>query len=170
MLGELKGLPQTECKCEKCQSYCNYRPCWGTVEEIEKLINAGYANRLMLDFYSNKNIDNSLIIVPALKGYEGKKTPFNPIGICTFYNEITGLCEIHDLKPIEGKISNHDDKKELKTLDVHAILIEDWLTLEGKSLIERWQEITGCNSSQNVGYNITDFCDFLSSILKRYDV
>ena len=31
---------------------CKYRPCWGTPEELEKIIEAGFSNRLMMDYWA----------------------------------------------------------------------------------------------------------------------
>ena len=65
----------------------------------------------MLDYYEgeleNKIIQYTEILSPALKGYEGDNAPFWPVGRCTFYTD-DGLCEIHDIKPTEGCVVNHD--------------------------------------------------------------
>ena len=39
------GRKPTVCRCEKCKSQC-HTPCLGTPEDIQKLMDAGYADRL----------------------------------------------------------------------------------------------------------------------------
>jgi hypothetical protein len=43
--------------CEKGISMCHMRPCWGTVEDFRKIIKAGHAKKLMIDYYSTKTIN-----------------------------------------------------------------------------------------------------------------
>ena len=41
------GRVPTVCNCERCKAQC-HTPCLGTPEDIERLIDAGYGNRLTL--------------------------------------------------------------------------------------------------------------------------
>lgn len=86
------GKKLISCKCQLCKSQC-MQPCKGTPEDIKKLIDAGYGDRLM-----QVNVFGIDIITP--KYDEDKKS-------CTFFTN--GLCELHDLelKPTEGKLSHH---------------------------------------------------------------
>ena len=94
----------SNCDCKRCQSMC-YTPCCGTPEEIEKIMEAGYGDRLCLDDWPGEVTD----IHPALKGYEGGFAPYSVSTKegCTFWKE--GKCELHDkgLKPLGGKYAHH---------------------------------------------------------------
>ena len=94
------GRKPTACSCDRCKSQC-HTPCLGTPEDIEKLIDAGYRDRLaptswfagMLMGVINRPIE---MVQPKVEN-----------GWCTFYHD--GLCELHDkgLKPTEGRLSHH---------------------------------------------------------------
>lgn len=92
----------SECHCARCQQMCHV-PCLGTPEDIEKLVDAGYADRLRPTEW----------LVASLIGLaDGPISMIQPEvvnGWCTFYHN--GLCELHDkgLKPTEGRLSRHDD-------------------------------------------------------------
>lgn len=96
------GKKQTNCKCQLCKSQCRH-PCLGTPEDIAKLINTGYSNRLMIINWAgaqdlgvyNKDV---AMVTPKLDKEKGA---------CTFFTD--GLCELHDLglKPTEGRLSHH---------------------------------------------------------------
>jgi hypothetical protein len=161
----LEEIPQSECTCDVCKNSCQFRPCWGTPSNIKKLIEHGYAKRLMLDWWGDEDGDhhNVLLIVPALVGSEGAPAPFNPIGICTFFrNE---LCEIHQIKPIEGKIVSHDNISDKH--GVHKRIALSWDTEEGKQLVKEWKEIVGCDEDINDPTSIIDMFDFVLETLKR---
>lgn len=123
------------CSCEICVRMCETRPCWGTPEDIEKIINAGFGKRLMLDYWCDTPDIN--LLCPAIVGYENKNAPFWPNGRCTFLNE-KGLCELHDLglKPTEGKVAIHGKKDE----DTHYEVAKTWKNEKGKILIKLWRE------------------------------
>lgn len=137
---KLSMIKNIECKCSICQRYCQQKPCWGTPEDIMKLIGSGYANRLMLNYYIKTKDENIYFPSPAVKGYEGKPAPFWPGGTCTFYNLETGLCEIHSLKPLEGKTVYHGSSEG----NTHILIVSTWNTEDAQTLRVKWQEITGC--------------------------
>ena len=137
---KLSIIKNIECKCSICQRYCQQKPCWGTPEDIKKLIGSGYANRLMLNYYTKTKGENVYFPSTAVKGYEGKPAPFWPGGICTFYNFETGLCEIHTLKPLEGKTVYHESSEE----NTHILIVSTWDTEDAQIVRVKWQEITGC--------------------------
>lgn len=94
------GRKPTACSCEKCKSQCR-TPCLGTPEDIERLIDAGYKDRLAptewLVGMLFGVIDRPGLMVQAKV----------EDGWCTFYHD--GKCELHEqgLKPTEGKLSHH---------------------------------------------------------------
>lgn len=126
---------ETQCQCDICVSMCNNRPCWPTPKEAEKLIDEGYGNRLMLDYFFGK--ENSIdILSPASKGSEGISAPHLPQG-CTFFDGRS--CELHDkgFKPLEGRVDSckNDDNS------VHEDIVEMWDSDEGRIVVERWIEL-----------------------------
>ena len=125
-----------ECKCKICVEMCNYRPCWPTPNEARKLIDAGYSDRLMVDWYSDDESEIIYILVPALVGYEGERAPWWPEGTCTFLKN--DLCEIHDLKPKEGREIDHTSSYDF-CAELHKKIIHMWDNDDCKNLIERWE-------------------------------
>jgi hypothetical protein len=89
---------------------CKDRPCWGTPEDIKKIIDAGFRDRLMFDYWSGD--PDIYMLAPALVGYEGKNAPWWPNGKCTFLDQ-NDRCELHDLnlKPLEGRVACCPDKR-----------------------------------------------------------
>lgn len=70
--GSIKDFPTdySDCQgCEKGMKFCQ-RPCWPTPEEAKRLIDAGYGDRLMVDFWAGSN--PHMILCPANPGYESK--------------------------------------------------------------------------------------------------
>ena len=126
----------TSCMCDECKQMCQ-RPCWPTPEEAKKLIDAGYASRLMEDYWYRSEGDIK-ILCPALKGYENRFTPFWPIGQCTFQDE-NGMCELHDkgLKPLEGRESLCHDRTPENLRDK---IVAIWDSSEAQKLVEEWEK------------------------------
>ena len=133
-------LKEPHCDCDKCKGMCK-RPCWPTPKEAKKLIDSGYAKRLMLDYWAAE--PNIYIVCPALKGYEGKETPYWPSGEkgCTFQDS-KGLCEIHDkkLKPIEGRVAHHSEIGNGSGLDLHKAVAKLWNSKEGRDIVLLWKQ------------------------------
>lgn len=100
------GRKPIECKCQKCKQQCK-TPCLGTPEDILRLINAGYKERLAITHWwvgiARGKLDFPVIMIQARQEENG---------YCTFYHD--GLCELHDLglKPTEGRLSHHSITKE----------------------------------------------------------
>lgn len=94
------GRKPVECKCQQCKMQC-VTPCLGTPEDIEKLIEAGYKDRLSVTEWAVGKllgkIDYTISMVQAIQTDNG----------CTFFHD--GLCELHSLglKPTEGRLSHH---------------------------------------------------------------
>lgn len=122
------------CQCKECQEMCD-RPCWPTPSEAKALIEAGYRNRLMMDYWARRGGDIE-IVSPALKGYEGKYAPFWPSGSCTFFKD--GLCELHNLnlKPMEGRVASCKSKNE----GLHEHMMTLWDTNEGREVVRLWKQ------------------------------
>jgi hypothetical protein len=116
--------------CARGVSMCYHTPCIGTVDDMERLIDAGYAKNLMLDFWTGRssvesgtnkafgvakrvpNKKDSIIsffeedvmyLAPATVGKEGQISGFNKGGTCNLLKD--NKCSLHDLglKPTQGQ-------------------------------------------------------------------
>jgi len=145
----IKSVDDTECSCEKCVKMCANRPCWGIPNDILRLIELGYAKRLMQDYWAGnfsdkpRKFDGSddyhdiQIISPAIVGREGGGAPFMPFGRCTFLTA-DNKCEIHACKPTEGRKAscNHNT-----SVNVHEYIARTWDTPEGRSVVEQFGKL-----------------------------
>lgn len=122
------GKAISECKCYTCASHCKKTPCIGTPEDMEKLVNAGYSNRLAaVGWGVGKLYGITDKIIPIIAPrFDVEK------GSCTFFND--GLCELHEkgLKPTEGKLSSHTTEtfssiEEFKKNSIAWSIIKYWI-------------------------------------------
>lgn len=121
------GRKPTSCACESCKNQCR-TPCLGTPEDIERLINAGYGDRLDLTIWGvgvlMGVIDRPIRMIQAR---------IEKNGWCTFRRP-DGLCELHTkgLKPTEGILSHHTIK--LDNFDFRRnpawLVAKEWLPLQ----------------------------------------
>ena len=89
-----------DCQCERCKAMCANSTCLPTPEEARELIRRGYGPPLAAYHFAQS------VVGPAPAGKEGWDLPHTLNGPCTFYKD--GLCEIHAIKPREGRLSRHD--------------------------------------------------------------
>lgn len=61
----LLEIPESECSCDSCKAMCE-RPCWPSPEDAERLIDAGYGDKLMLDFWgvTKETIPREIYLLP----------------------------------------------------------------------------------------------------------
>ena len=100
-IGAITKLKENSCHCEKCVAMCKHAVCLGTPEDIERLFEAGYGDRLEKTIWAaGLKIGIPLMQMVQPLYDEGKRQ-------CTFLTD-EGLCELHDkgLKPTEGKLAN----------------------------------------------------------------
>ncbi len=97
------GTKPSSCKCQKCKQQCMNSPCIGTPEDMKRLIDAGYADRLAPTQWAfgmliGMHHEPVAMIAPQFDQERG---------CCTFLKD--GLCTLHELglKPTEGRLSNH---------------------------------------------------------------
>lgn len=120
------GRKPTACKCQRCKMQC-HTPCLGTPEDINKLIRAGYQDRLAVTIWGVGMllglIDHPIKMIQA-------RCEEN--GWCTFYHD--GLCELHDkgLKPTEGRLSHHSTKLDnfVPKKSLSWLVAKEWLPLQ----------------------------------------
>lgn len=133
-LSLIKKYPPSEpCSCEICRSYC-IRPGWWTVEEAARAIDAGYANRMMLELAPELTFG---VLSPAFRGCENNFAlqEYARFGCCFLSN---GLCELYGtgFQPLECRFCHHS--RTGRGLKCHADLEKDWRTASGQALVNRW--------------------------------
>jgi Fe-S-cluster containining protein len=126
------------CSCNECKAMCK-RPCWPTPSEALRIMDAGYAERLMLDYWVASPND-IYIISPAEKGREMANASFVPIGGCAMQDPTTGLCAIHSIKPIEGRVAHHSTaERQNGKVNIHKEVAMLWDSEEGRKVITDWK-------------------------------
>jgi hypothetical protein len=131
----------SECSCEKCVKMCKSRVCWGTPEDIQKLIDKKpeTIDRLMIDWWCDGDDGGDIeIICPAFIGYEKTYAPSWPSGRCAFLDN-NDRCEIHALKPTEGKTASCKGSKS--SYPVHEAVAMLWNTDAGRGLVDSIREM-----------------------------
>ena len=144
--------PSAPCSCKTCKGMCK-RACWPTPQEAARLLDAGYANKLMLDAWIG-GFDNDhkdcYLVCPATPGFGGRWAPglgddFDWFGAglrggCVMHGS-DGLCELHDkgLKPFEGRVAHHS--KDVPRL--HEAVARTWYSNEGRAVVQRFCELAG---------------------------
>ncbi|CAG0929969.1 hypothetical protein TFLX_01509 [Thermoflexales bacterium] len=126
------------CACPECVAMCQHRPCWPTPDDAQRLIEAGYADRLMVDWWFDREKSKTIyLLTPAIAGRESGEAPAHPEGQCTFLDE-AGLCRIHDsgLKPTEGQIALCRNRTPA---DLHEQIARTWENDAAQALIDRWE-------------------------------
>lgn len=120
------GRKPTVCSCSQCQAQC-HTPCLGTPEDIEKLISAGYGDRLAITWWAVGQIlgltDRPVKMVQPIR---------EDNGWCTFFHD--GKCELHDkgLKPTEGRLSHHSIREDnfVPSKSLSWLVAKEWLPLQ----------------------------------------
>lgn len=147
------------CDCNKCRSACRRRVCWPLPSEASTLLDMGYADRMMLDYWVRDEGD-ILIVSPAMVGCEAGVASYDPIGACNFYSEERG-CELHSIcKPAGGRIWKacglpYDHEA------VSRAIAEQWDTDEGRAVVKRWMKLTN-NNEETIALPEPSFLDILN--------
>ncbi len=151
-------MKKTECKgCVNGINMCKRRPCWGTVDDFKKIIDAGNSKKLMIEYYNSDSLNsnkNIYFLSGASNGNERSKADWNPKGTCLFLEN--DLCSINSIKPTMGAIAcckgdqpNHKKDNEE--------CIATWDTKEGKNLIEKWKVMVDYEDKEDhVGFSASD--------------
>jgi Fe-S-cluster containining protein len=145
--------PEHSCKCRKCVEACRQNPGWFLPAEALKAIEAGYADRLMRDWYEGDRGQNTYVLAPASLGHEGEDAPAMTTladlfaflsgsgywkGQCTFLKN--DLCAIHDsgFKPFQCRrafvCSGEEDAASTNRMVARA-----WDTRIGRDAIMAWR-------------------------------
>jgi len=125
--------PSKPCTCDVCRSYC-IRPGWWTVEEAARAIEAGYADRMMLEMAPERTFG---VLSPAFKGCEKNFAlqEFSQAG-CNFL--VDGLCALYGtgVQPLECRFCHHS--RVGLGPKCHADIEKTWNTPAGKQLVAQW--------------------------------
>lgn len=167
IMDTLSKIPVSVCSCKACQRMCR-RPCFGTPDDIQKLIDAGHADRLCLEHHCGLTPKATIpILTPALKGQEGKKSPCNPASAlgCTFWHY--GKCKLHNigLKPLGAKLVDHNTPYEANEPiggKVGANVAELWKSEEAQAMVKRWCDERGLTTEQEIP-SIAEMIKFIMS-------
>ena len=126
------GRKPIQCKCKLCKQQC-HTPCLGTPQDVLRLIEAGYKDRLAAtEWYVGILMGVVDMPVPMIQAKQEGDW-------CTFFND--GLCELHEsgLKPTEGKLSHHstriDNFKPSKSISWNVA--KEWMNEENTDCIEK---------------------------------
>lgn len=126
------GRKPVQCKCQLCKMQC-HTPCLGTPEDIERIIDAGYSDKLAATYWVAGMVMRVVDFpVPMIQ-------PVASEDYCAFFQN--GLCELHDkgLKPTEGRLSHHsislDNFKPSKSIAWNVA--KEWLIEENADVISR---------------------------------
>jgi len=117
------------------------RPCWPTPKEAQDIIDAGFGDKLMLDYWAGDNNVDIYILCGATPEREGKKAEFLPHGGCVFQME-NRLCFLHDLglKPIEGRVADCKLEPLEGEITVHERVAMLWDSDLGCKVVEEWRD------------------------------
>lgn len=126
------GRKPCVCGCKLCQQQCHH-PCLGTPQDIEKLIDAGFGDKLALTDWA----------VGILMGVTNAPIPMIQAtsngGWCVFFHD--GKCELHDLglKPTEGRLSHHSTKIDTFTAkkSIAWNVAKEWFNPENREVVRR---------------------------------
>lgn len=117
------GMKPVSCKCQLCKSQC-HQPCWGTPEDMHKIIDAGFVKRCMVQVYGE-----TIFVTPLLDKSKSA---------CTFFTD--GLCELHDLglKPTVGKLSHHSTSLETfkPKKSIAKFVLDEWKNIDRSKILE----------------------------------
>ena len=126
-------LLETVCSCDKCKKMCR-RACWPTPAEAKLIMERGVPT--MLDYWSG--CPDIYIVCPAENGSENRFAGIWPGAGCVLQTA-DGLCSIHDIKPLEGRVASCKGTHE----GLHYHVAKLWDTDEGKAVVEIWRSKHG---------------------------
>ena len=126
------GRVPVQCSCSICKQQC-HTPCLGTPDDIERIIDAGYAYRLELTNWATGIFLGVInVAVPMIQPVAGKE-------YCAFFEN--GLCILHDknLKPTEGRLSHHTVRKDNfnPVMSLAWNVAKEWMMTDNMEVISR---------------------------------
>ncbi len=162
-------MKKTECLCEDCREGCTRRPGWMTPQQAQALIDAGFSDRLMLDWWvGDETRDTIAMLAPAIHGHEGIAAPPWPTGRCTFLNA-EGLCDVHGPhKPEECQVATcQPEPSEDYTGYRRNVIVDSWDCDEGRELVKKWAAQHGISAEFEP--TMEGALEILMGLLGRYN-
>lgn len=142
-------IPDSSCTCEKCIDMCNRRPCWGTPSDIERIIESGFIDHLMREYWATKN-GNLYMIVPAIVGFELRTSPYwlRVKNRCSLLDS-NNRCKINHIKPIEGRkaICLDNTKYNIQIDRLHMNIYRTWDTKFGSKVLKIWEDYVNADQA-----------------------
>lgn len=149
------GKITNACQCEICQELC-HKPCWGTIEDIWGILQAGLGSKLEEDSWRMNSKHDVVILRPKLDG---------STGCCVFFRG--GGCELHDLglKPTEGMIAHCSNlagesgrgvfgKDTAQHWDARSRLAYGWSRMGDRTrrlIMREWEKAIGLRKKKKMG-------------------
>jgi len=126
------GRYEVECNCKLCQRQCK-KPCLGTPDDVLKLLEAGYRDKLAFSQWMVGVILGKFPLpIPMV---QVKRTEDG----CVFFRD--GLCELHvpGLKPTEGRLSHHDIRLDnlIFELSISWSVAREWVDMHNYNKVIR---------------------------------
>lgn len=132
-----------DCKCKACVTACERNPGWFGLDDAEAALNAGYGDRMMLDWLTDYP-DSVYVLAPASIGFAKSLAPEGDFagmlagrwckGECVLL--LNGLCTIHQtgFKPAQCRALTH--KSSMDNYEA----ADPWNSDRGRALVARWKE------------------------------
>ena len=101
MRPKIQVMKESICSCQRCVQACKNSPCFPSPSEAMQL-GMTYGNKMAYTKYIDQETGRHTILLAPLLEKDG----------CVFLRN--NLCQLHDLglKPVEGRITNHDQTYE----------------------------------------------------------
>lgn len=124
------GNVENSCVCNVCKNMCKTAPCLGTPDDMLRIINNGHIAKVAPSIYM------TAVFLEKLGGPIQLAAPrTNEDGSCMFHTK-DGLCEIHGIKPTEGKLVAHSTTGNFRT-SANYLVSQTWLNPKNESKIEK---------------------------------
>jgi hypothetical protein len=108
-------------------------------------------DKLMLDWWQDEEAGGPIveIVAPSIRGFEGKPSPYMPVGVCAFFGFRDSKCGLHDIqKPFEGAVVCCKTFEGQKLVDLHFWVARQWDSEVGRRVVAMWKERTGVESPE----------------------
>ena len=115
---------------------CKKSPCWGTPDEIRRIMDAGFSDKLTLHVSApSQSGPYTFMVQPKTIG--SRLTNQNwPDGQCEFL-DANDRCALHDMgmKPLQGRVALHG--KDARGL--RGYIADLWRAEEAQQVVNQWK-------------------------------
>lgn len=158
-MGLLQTIKETECTCHDCKMMCKQQVCFPTPDDVIKLVEAGYGEKLHLSVVAHYRSQLEAVIAIGKFGSDFSKINLVPViiqqrkkenGSCIFLDE-NELCQLHNLglKPTEGKLAIHNDFNSNLRYEIEEL----WLQPENKHVLTNFEK----NFPNNISVSLSAY-------------